>query len=126
MSFHETLAKHLQAIQGRDLQALADTLPADELMLITSDGRLVRGVREFLEMHRGWFAGKTWTLGAEVVHTRATPDMGLAVVRLDYRDTPEGRPPIREASYLTLGFERRDGKWVMVHDQNTPVKAPPA
>src|SRR5437763_279259 len=38
MTFRETLDKHPKAIQDRDSAALAETLPADELTLITSDG----------------------------------------------------------------------------------------
>ena len=39
------------------------------------------------------------------------------VLRLDYRE-----PAVRSESYLTLVFERRDGEWLMVQDQNTPVR----
>lgn len=31
-------------------------------------------------------------------------------------------PATRSESYLTLVFERRNGKWLMVQDQNTPIK----
>ena len=62
MTFRETLDRHLQAIRNRDLSGLVETLPPDELVLITSDGRLVRAVSEFIAMHRGWFAESSWTL----------------------------------------------------------------
>jgi hypothetical protein len=29
---------------------------------------------------------------------------------------------VRQQSHLTLAFARRDGKWLMVLDQNTPLK----
>jgi hypothetical protein len=29
---------------------------------------------------------------------------------------------VRQQSHLTLVFARRDGKWLMVLDQNTPLK----
>jgi hypothetical protein len=32
------------------------------------------------------------------------------------------KPQVREESHLTLVFQRRDGKWVMVLDQNTPLR----
>lgn len=122
MTFRDTLDRHLRAIRNRDLPGLVATLPADELTLITSDGRLVRTTVEMVEMHRGWFASTTWSLDAEVVHLVESPEIGVAVLRLDYRDDPPGQPPIREASYLSLVFALRDGRWVMIHDQNTPVK----
>ena len=122
MTFRATLEKHLQAIQDRDLDALAETLPTDELTLVTSDGRLVRSVAEFLDMHKGWFAMTTWTLGLTTVHVEETAEMGVAVLQLDYRETPPDRPPLRQQSYLTLVFRHQSGRWVMVLDQNTPSK----
>lgn len=110
------------AIRERDLDGLAETVARDELTLITADGRLVRDPKEFLAMHREWFAGTTWSLDAEVASFLETAELGLVVLRLDYRDDPPGGPPIRESSWLSLAFALRDGRWVMVHDQNTPIK----
>lgn len=124
MTFRETLDKHLRALHERDLTALRETLPAEELVLIMADGRLVRTVSEFLELHRGWFESKTWTLGFDPVSVRETPDMGVAVYRLEYRDQPPAGRPVREVSNLTLIFAREGGRWVMIQDQNTPIKGP--
>jgi hypothetical protein len=52
MGFHETLGKHLTAIQDRDFAALAGTLQGDEVTVVTSDGRLVYSVAAFLQMYR--------------------------------------------------------------------------
>jgi hypothetical protein len=123
MTFRQTLDRHLRAVRERDLPGLIQTLPADELTLITSDGRLVRTTAEFVEMHRGWFAETTWSLDAVVVSLVESPEIGVAVLRLDYRDDAPGRPPLREESYLSLVFALREGRWVMVQDQNTPIKS---
>jgi uncharacterized protein (TIGR02246 family) len=122
VTFRETLDKHLRALQQRDLQALRETLPAEEMVLIMSDGRLVRSVAEFLQLHQGWFESKTWTLGFDPVSVRQTADLGVAVYRLDYRDQPPDGHRVHETSHLTLVFAREGGKWVMVQDQNTPIK----
>jgi uncharacterized protein (TIGR02246 family) len=122
MAFRDGLDRHLQAIRERDLPGLIATLPSDDVTLITSDGRLVRSVAEMVQMHKDWFAATTWTLDMEVVSVIESPEIGVAVIRLDYRDEPPGRPPIREASYLSLVFALRDGRWLMVQDQNTPIK----
>ena len=47
--------------------------------------------------------------------------LGVAVLHLDYRETPKQRPPVYQESYLTLVFQERQGKWRMVQDQNTPI-----
>ena len=43
--------------------------------------------------------------------------LGVAVLHLDYRE--DGKQSL---SYLTLVFENRGGGWLMVQDQNTPIK----
>ncbi len=125
MTFRETLDAHLASIRRRDVVALMATLPpADSpIVLITSDGKLVRSVGEFEQMHRDWFASPTWTLEAEPVGLFEASDLGVAVLQLDYRDTPADGAPIRQASYLTLVFALREGHWVMVQDQNTPIRS---
>jgi ketosteroid isomerase-like protein len=123
MTFREALDEHLRAIRERDLSGLQATLPADELILISSDGRLFKTVAEFLELHRGWFAETSWSLDVTVVHTVESAALGVAVLLLDYRDNAPGREPLRQLSYLTLIFARRDGRWEMIHDQNTPIRS---
>jgi hypothetical protein len=122
MTFRETLEKHLRAIRERDLRSLVETLPDETLTLIMSDGRLVRTVREFVDLHRDWFGQATWSLETEVVAWEETAQMGHATIHLDYRDESPGGGRTHQASYLTLIFALRDGKWEMTLDQNTPIK----
>ncbi len=121
-SFREALGKHLLAIEERDLKALADTIAADEVLFVTTDGKLARSAKEFLEAHRGWFEMKNWRLEVKPVHIYETPQLGAALFHLEYRETPPGKPPTRQESMQTLVFQPRGGKWVMVLDQNTPVR----
>ena len=121
-SFREALGRHLLAIEDRDLDALADTVADDEILLVMSDGKLVRSKKEFLEAHRGWFAMKNWRLEVKPVQIIDTPALGVALLQLEYRETPPGKPPTRQESMLTLVFQQRNGKWVMVLDQNTPAR----
>lgn len=116
--FREALGRHLLAIETRDLDTLAATVAPEELVLVTAEGRLVTRTEEFLAMHRAWFATKGWTLEAKPVHFFENDTLGVAVLHLDYREPPS----TRTESYLTLVFERRDGRWLMVQDQNTPIR----
>jgi uncharacterized protein (TIGR02246 family) len=118
MSFRQTLARHLEAIQERDLAKLADTVAPERLVLIMADGKLARSTAEFLEAHRGWFAMPGWTLATQEIASFESADLAVAVLRLDYRAPPD----VHSESYLTLVFERRDGRWLMVQDQNTPIR----
>lgn len=69
-------------------------------------------------MHRDWFAAEGWTLEAKPVQIFENDSIGVAMLRLDYREPPA----TRSESYLTLVFERRGGRWLMVQDQNTPIR----
>jgi uncharacterized protein (TIGR02246 family) len=120
--FREALGRHLLAIEERDLDALADTVAPDGVLLVMSDGNLVRNTAEFLEAHRGWFAMKHWRLEVKPVQIYETPHLGVALLHLDYRDSTPGQPASRQESLLTLVFQNRNGKWVMYQDQNTPLK----
>jgi ketosteroid isomerase-like protein len=116
VDFRETLGRHLLAIETRDLATLAATV-ADPLILIMADGQLRRSKSEFVDAHRGWFAMTNWTLQAKPIEIYEGGSLGVAVLHLDYREGEK-----RSLSYLTLVFEKRDGEWLMVQDQNTPIK----
>jgi ketosteroid isomerase-like protein len=116
MNFRETLGRHLLAIEERDLDTLAATL-ADPLILIMGDGKLKRSKTEFVDAHRAWFAMPDWTLQAKPVEIYEGGSIGVAVLHLDYREGAK-----RSESYLTLVFENRGREWLMVQDQNTPIK----
>jgi ketosteroid isomerase-like protein len=116
MNFRETLGRHLLAVETRDLDTLASTI-ADSLILIMADGKLKRTKTDFVEAHRAWFSMKNWTLTAKPVEIYEGGSLGVAVMHLDYRE--DGRA---SESYLTLVFEQHDGQWLMVQDQNTPIK----
>jgi uncharacterized protein (TIGR02246 family) len=116
--FREALGRHLLAIETRDLDTFASTVAPGEIVLVTAEGKLVTRTEELLEMHRDWFAMDGWTLEAKPVQVFESDSLGVAVLHLDYRQPPS----TRSESYLTLVFERRDGKWLMVQDQNTPIR----
>lgn len=122
MSFRETLDKHVRAIIARDIEALRSTLPQDELVLVMSDGKVVRSVSQFLDAHRQWFAMPNWQIRFEPIESYESADLGVAVFKLDYSDLRPDQTRSHELSVLTLIFARQHGRWVMVHDQNTPIK----
>jgi uncharacterized protein (TIGR02246 family) len=120
LGWRDTLQRHLEAIQKRDLDALADTI-ADPLVVIASDGKLLRTAADFLKAHRDWFGMPHWSLHATPVEIQESAGMGYAVLHLLYCEDAPGKPALREQSHLTLIFEKRDGRWLMVLDQNTPI-----
>lgn len=116
MNFRETLGRHLLAIETRDLDTLVATL-ADSPILIMGDGKLKRTKGDFVEAHRAWFELRDWTLTAKPVEIYEGANLGIAVLRVEYREGGKS-----SASYLTLVFEQRDGEWLVVQSQDTPIR----
>lgn len=121
-AFRLALGKHLLAIEERDIDALAATVAPDGVLLVMSDGRLVRSTDEFLKAHREWFAMKNWRLEVKPVQVYESAEIGVALLHLEYREHPPDRPPTRQESLLTLVFRNRNGTWLMFQDQNTPLR----
>lgn len=116
MNFRETLGRHLLAIETRDLDTLVANL-ADNPILILSDGTLKRTTGDFVEAHRSWFANDGWTLSAKPVEIYEGGSLGVAVMRVDYREGGKS-----SKSYLTLVFERQGDAWRVVQEQHTPIR----
>jgi uncharacterized protein (TIGR02246 family) len=118
-AFGEDLARHLQAIAARDVEALAATL-SDELVLVTADGEVLTDREAFLERHRDWFATPGWKMDVKELHRRVGADVATCVLALEYH--PEGDAGPVVPSILHLTFVRRGERWLMAEDQNTPVR----
>ena len=50
-----------------------------------------------------------------------TPEMGFALVQVDYKDVNLNSPSYNSQQYLSLVFTRKDDEWFLVNDQTTPV-----
>jgi Calcium/calmodulin dependent protein kinase II association domain len=48
-------------------------------------------------------------------------DAGVALLHLLYCEDAPGKRPLREQSHLTLVYQRKDSKWVVVLDQQSPI-----
>jgi uncharacterized protein (TIGR02246 family) len=121
-AFEAALREHLDAIRARDLDALAATVDPDDVVLVAANGEVASGREEFLRRHAEWFRSRTWSIETETLHVREAGELATALLRLRYRDRPPGGSEIDEPSVLALVFRRRDGRWRMVQDQNTPIR----
>jgi uncharacterized protein (TIGR02246 family) len=117
MGLEDDVERHLQAIHARDLAGLADTVHPDDVVLVSAAGEVRLGREAFLAMHRDWFATDGWSLDAEVIHIREGTDLATVLIALRYRDGDAD-----ERSVLSLVFRNDGERWLMVQDQNTPVR----
>jgi ketosteroid isomerase-like protein len=121
-AFREAVGRHLLAIDERDIDALAATLSPDGVLLIMSDGRLTRTAKEFVDGYRAWFAMKNWRLEVKPVQIFEGQDLGVALMLYELREMPPGGVPTRQVSLVSLVFRSRNGAWLMVQNQNTPMQ----
>ena len=119
-TFRDALDEHLGALQARDAQRFAATL-GDDAAVVDGGGLITRGTAEVLRSHAEWFASPDrWAFEYEIVLTRETPSLGLAVLDVTYRHTPDAEPA---RFLLSLVFEcDAEGAFKFVYDQNTPLR----
>lgn len=120
--FEAALHDHLDAIHARDLPALAATVDVHDVVLVAANGEVAFGRDEFLRRHEEWFRSESWSIEAETLHVREAGELATALLRLRYRDRRADGVLTEEPSILSLVFRRRDGRWLMVQDQNTPIR----
>ena len=121
-AFREAIGRHLLAIEERNIEALAATLAPDNVLLVASDGRLTRSTAEFVEAYRAWFAMKHWRIDVKPIQVWEGAELGVALLNYAYREMPPGKPPTLQLSVVSLVFQNRNGKWLMVQNQNTPLQ----
>lgn len=120
MTFKETFNLHLESLKNRDLETLISTLPkeGEETILILPDGNLNRSRDSFVEGHKEWFKDDTWRQDFEIINIIESSEMGLALVKYDYLVNNKRL----STNFLSLVFKNIDGRWVLVHDQNTTIE----
>jgi len=117
--FDAAVRAHLESIANRDIDAFAAHLTRGEtLYTIVQNGHAFTTPAELVAIHEQWFADPGWTWQGEVVHRVVGEDMGMALIRYEYRAS-ENDPPF--ATWLVYVFQLQDGEWRIVHDQNTAL-----
>jgi len=118
MDFDAAVAAHLAAVTGRDLDAYLATVH-DEVTVVLPNGKLLSGRDEVGAFHRDWFADPDWRMDTTPVSTAVTGDTAVTVLAVAYHDVDAAGAAYRKDYLLSLVFARRDGRWLLVHDQNT-------
>ncbi|HQV31708.1 MAG TPA: nuclear transport factor 2 family protein [Calditrichia bacterium] len=121
--FDCTVKKHLDAIQAQDFESFAETITGDDtLSFILPNGFNTLDRARYLEMIKGWFAEEGWHLDYQVVNKRQSEDMGWVLLLVNYREDDRGGQPYAIDHFLLLIFEKQNGMWKLVHDQNTKTE----
>lgn len=122
MRFQQTLERHLQAVQDRDLKTFLATIADDgSLTMILPNGSLLDSYEEIVELHEEWFADPDWQLTTELINKHASSEMASALLLVNYQDVDEAGGSVQFQYFLNLIFANRSGKWLLIHDQNTII-----
>jgi uncharacterized protein (TIGR02246 family) len=121
-SFEATLAIHLRAIQRRDIDLYATTI-APRAQLVLPNAAVVSGKRDVVAVNRDFFADPTWTLRATELSRGVADRAATVVFRFAFTYTEADGSQTVSTNVVGLTFVRDDGRWLMLHDQNTRVPA---
>ena len=113
-TFTADLETHLRSIRERDIEAFAQTIAPDPL-LVGPGGSLLRGYDDVVRAHREWFATTEFTFDTEVVSQNERSDAAWTLLRVTYATAAE-----RSSFLLLLLFVPVEGRWKLIYDQNTP------
>jgi hypothetical protein len=117
--FDKAVQDHLDAIANRDLDAFKVNLTrGDTLYTIVQNGHAFTTPKELVDIHEQWFKDPNWVWNGSVVHKVVGDDVAMALIRYEYRATPDAEP---FSTWLLYVFQLQDGKWRIVHDQNTAL-----
>ena len=123
LEFKTTLEQHLASIQSRDLKKLASTI-SDSVMLIFPDGTLLRSKSEFLNFHTSWFADSAWEVKPSILRVEESEELSYALIKYQYTELHSAGGEISTRSnYLQLIFKKYPQGWLLIHDQNTGIRA---
>jgi len=126
MSFQQALERHLQAVKGHDIDVFLETIAADgSLTMILPNGNMLDSYEEIVDLHQEWFADSEWQMTTELVNTHVSSEMASALLLVNYSDVDEDGHPVQFQYFLHLLFASRDGKWLLIHDQNTIIDIDP-
>jgi uncharacterized protein (TIGR02246 family) len=120
MTFQQMVEAYLDAIKNRDLRQLLTVITFDEdIDMILFNGTHFKGRELAANLHSAWFSDPDWKLEAQVVRTVETPELAYAFILADYSDEKLRDTPYQAHQYVTLVFRKRNGRWLLTHDQTT-------
>lgn len=108
-----------QHVLDRDIAGMQAFLAEDALLIFGDGSRFTKA--EFLKAVSG-FGLRAFTIGPNPQLLRFAPDVAAVVYTVSYSSAPAGAAPTTLKVTSSSTFARRNGRWVSVHYQETPVR----
>lgn len=119
-TFTEGLNIHLNSIVSKNISKFESTLSRElPINMIFPDGEMVEHIDTILRLHEEWFAGNGWVFEYQILRKEVTAAMAYALLDIDYTKKDDEGKEVKRQFYLNLVFKLVDGKWKLIHDQNT-------
>ena len=115
--FTTAVERHLRAVTERNLDDYLATVH-DDVSVVLLNGRTIEGRRAVGDFHRDWFADPDWSW--RLTPLTSSAGTGEALFAVEYHDLDQHGTPYELRYLLALTFTRRDGTWLLLHDENTP------
>ena len=117
MTFEETLKMQLSTIRNHDLELFKTTLHENkEIVCIEPNGLYFKSYNGFIENHVSWFNDASWSIDFEILNLCEANDFAIATTKFRLTE--------KDGVYnmiLSLAFQKIEGKWGLIYDQNTPI-----
>jgi uncharacterized protein (TIGR02246 family) len=119
----ERLHEWTQALHAKDLDRLMALYAPDVVTFDLMPPSIVLGVEHYRKNFERWFAAMPGPIDYEIHDLRITRSGGVAFCH-SLSHIKAMRANGEKADYwvrVTVGFEKRDGQWMMIHDHvSTP------
>ena len=120
--FDTAIQRHFEAISHRDIEAFKAHMTRSETMYtIVQNGHAFTTPAEIIAIHEEWFKDPNWIWEGTLIHTVVGEDMGMALVKYEYRAKAEDAPL---STWLIYVLRLEENEWRIVHDQNTSLDFP--
>lgn len=115
--FMNTIEKHLNAVSGKDLQALKETMsPTGQMFLILPKAEVTDSVSDFIEFHEKWFQDTTWTMETKIMNVEIEDKMGIAIVEALYKEPERDGKPYFNRMIVSYTLRKEANVWYVVKD----------
>jgi len=116
----ESINALFKAIEQKDMNTVKSFLPGEGPMsVILNDGSVVEEIDDLLEFFQEWFQEDEWTMSHDLVFVEESPEMAFGVLDGDYSSKDEDGNDFTVNVMTTCIMRKVDGKWVLVHFQQT-------
>jgi hypothetical protein len=124
VEFKNSFMEYIEAVKSRNGKKVQEFFKRDLPMTHVLPGaKIYNDLESYLENQRHWHEGTTGSYDYKINNVNVSSDMGFASVFAQYVNIdPVSNKPFHLDLYISFLFRRVDGRWYMIHSQNSVLK----